>query len=280
MAGQWRFAAFYQRAARILREMLAQGSLREVYIVNNDNLLTNHILATCGYHGGPRITVIAEGLMNYQDIQLRNRAGWRETCKKAVSRALGLQRKPVIGHLSGSFDPAVSRVVTFEACGIFAPSEKVLAMPFKAIEPKARARSDTILYVETALWQWMRPSDWQPLARAFAGWIRSRNKPRLLVKQHPNYAACPFLRSLLPAFEIVYPRQSIEEIASGIDATEVVGTCCTGLVTLKYLRPDISIFDFGADVYVPKAYHGDRAAVDLMQRVGVTLVQTTNPDTV
>lgn len=145
-------------------------------------------------------------------------------------------------------------------------------LPFRPVLPKVPPREDTLLYVETALWQWMQPSDWEPLARAFAAWIHARNRPRLLIKTHPSYPACPLLRSLLPPFEVVYPDRSIEQVAPEIDAAEVVGTCCTGLVTLRFLRPDISIVDLGSDIYIPKAYHGDWSSVELMRRVGVKVI--------
>lgn len=270
--GQWRFMGFYWRAARLLIQELQSPNLQEVYIVNNDNLLTNHSLAWRSHRSSPRITVIAEGLMNYLDIRPRNRAAWRHQTKRLISRVLGLAHQPVTGHLSGSFEPNVGRVISFVASGLFAPAEKVVILPFQPVVPLVKPQPDTLLYVETPIWQWMSQDQWQPVARALATWIRQINPKRLLLKEHPTSLTCPILRSLLPPFEIMPKGQSIEELAPTIDAAHVVSTCCTGLVTLRLLRPDLQISDFGANRYIPAAYNNDFSVVNLMRAVGVKVV--------
>jgi len=272
MMGQWPFLGFYWRAAQILTRELRSPHLQEIYIVNNDNLLTNHALAWRRQGGKARITVISEGLMNYQDIQLRNRAAWRHHTKRLIAGSLGLLTHPVTGHLSGAFDSSVSRVISFVATGIFAPKEKVVILPFQPVAPAITPQPNTLLYVETALWQWMPQDQWHPIARALAAWIRQQAPSRLLVKEHPSYPACPVLRSLLPSFKILPRGQSIEEMAASIEASHVVGTCCTGLVTLRLLRPDLQISDFGANRYIPAAYNNDFSVVNLMREVGVNVV--------
>jgi len=272
LTGQWRFLGFYWRAARLLNRELRSPHLEEIYIVNNDNLLTNHALAWRRQGGKARITVISEGLMNYIDVQPRNRGAWRHRTKRLIAGSLGLLTHPVTGHLSGSFDPTVSRVISFVAAGLFAPQEKVVILPFQPVTPSIPPQPNTLLYVETALWPWMPQEQWQPIARAFAAWIRQQNPSRLLVKEHPSYPACPLLRSLLPPFELLPKCQSIEEMAPNIEAAHVVGTCCTGLVTLRLIRPDLQISDFGANRYIPAAYHNDFSVVHLMREVGVRVV--------
>lgn len=272
LRGQWRFTAYYWQGARLLSRVLGHPNLREIYLVNNDNLLTNHILASASRLPKVRITVLAEGLMNYLDIQAKNRAAWRNQLKPAVAKCFGLRNKPVIGHLSGAFDPAVSRVISFESRGLYGPPEKLAILPFKAVTPRVPQRSDTLLYIETALWQWMPAQQWEPIARGFARWIQEQSFARLQVKAHPNYPPCPLLRSLLPPFELVYEGRSLEQVAPDLDAAAVVGTCCTGLVTLRLLRPDIRCVDFGSNRYVDAAYHGDASVIRLMKALGVELI--------
>ncbi len=272
LKGQWRFTAYYWRGARLLSRVLRHPGLREIYLVNNDNLLTNHLLASASRLPRVRITVLAEGLMNYQDIQAKNRAAWRNRLKPLLAGCFGLRNQPVTGHLSGAFDPAVSRVISFEAKGLHAPPEKVTILPFKAVAPRVSPRGDTLLYIETALWQWMPAEEWEPIARGFARWIHTQGFARLRVKAHPNYPPCPLLRSLLPPFELVHEGKSLEQVASEIEASAVVGTCCTGLVTLRLLRPDLRCVDYGSNRYIHAAYHGDRSVIRLMESLGVELI--------
>lgn len=271
LLGQTRFVPFYFSAARRLREFLNREDVTGSYIVNSDNLLTNHILNFARKNPTHRVTVLAEGLMNYQDIRTKNRAWWRAATKPLIASGLGLQYVEPTTHLSGAFDPAVSRVVSFAEPGLKAPPEIATIVPLKAAQPVKQADPGTVMYVETALWQWMSEERFRPFAEAFAAWLKRLAPKKLLVKPHPNYPASAYLRSLLPPFEIVTDRRSIEEMAPEMEAGTVVGTCCTGLITLRLIRPDLRAIDFGSDHYLEHAYHGDTSVRELMLATGVEL---------
>lgn len=272
LLGQRAVAGYYWRAAALVRKLLKAETLREIYLVNYDNLLLNHVLCWARTRSSVRVTVLAEGLMNFQDIRARNRAWWRIWTKPVLASLLGLKWRTPTGHLSGAFEPEVQRVVSFSAEGLQAPPEKTVVIPFSPVAPQRPPRLDTLLYIETALWQWMSPADFEPFADAFASWIRAQSCSRLLIKPHPNYPASEYLRQQLPPYEIWGVGQSVEALAGEIDAATVVGTCCTGLVTLQMMRPDLRCVDFGADHYLPKAYYGNQDVLTLMRAAGIEFV--------
>ncbi len=270
--GQIRFIPFYWHASRILRSALQSPSLRHLFVVNNDNILTNHALLTTKSKPECHTAVISEGLMNYQDIQLVNRAKWRNQLRPLIARSLGLRWSPPCGHLSGAFEEHVKTVYGFSEVGIFAPQEKVCVFPLESIAPSLPPEPQTILFLETAIWQWMDDQKFRDFANRFVDWLNQLGSHRLLIKPHPNYPPSPYLRSMLGDFEILEDSGSVEEIAGSITASRVVGFCCTGLVTLAILRPDLQCIDFGHDFYFQHAYRGDRSLLELMASVGIQLV--------
>lgn len=272
IVGQAKFLPFYWVAASTLRAALRSPNLRYLVVINNDNMLTNHALGATASRTDCRVIVIAEGLMNYQDIRLANRAKWRNQLRPVVSGLLGLRWHHPLGHLSGAFEPNVHMVYAFAGPGLFAPLEKRRIIPFDPVEPNVASESETVLFIETALWQWMSEVEFKIFADRFAEWLKSMKPARLLIKPHPNYPPSVYLRSLLPKFEILADQESVESMANRIAAARVVGFCCTGLVTLAMLRPDIRCFDFGHDYYLDRAYRGDKTLIGLLKSAGVQLV--------
>jgi hypothetical protein len=130
---------------------------------------------------------------------------------------------------------------------------------------------DTVLLVHTGLWQWMKPADTLVLSQAFTDWLNAQGYARLLTKSHPHVAAGP-LAEMLPSHSEINDTRSLEAMAADIPAATVVGSCCTGLVTLKLMRPDLECIDFGADFYCEKAYRGDHSVEVLMRASGVRIV--------
>lgn len=271
--GQRRFIGFYRSASRQLKRALASPALKHLFVINNDNILTNHALAATQSRPECRVSVVAEGLMNYQDIQLANRARWRNLSRPVISRLLGLRWQTPRGHLSGAHEKHIHAVYSFAAPGLVSPPDKVRVIPFEPIQPTRSLRADTVLFVETALWQWMAPEQFERFADGFTAWIHSLNAQRLLIKPHPNYPPSEYLRQRLPPYAIETDPRSIEAMAADIDAARVVGFCCTGLITLAKLRPDIQCLDYGHDFYLEHAYRGDRTLLALMESVGVGLAK-------
>jgi hypothetical protein len=273
LLGQSKFIPFYWNAASVLRRVLKSKKLKTLIVCNNDNILTNHALCITKRLPGCKVIVIAEGLMNYQDILMANRAAWRNKLRPIISRLLGLRWQEPHGHLSGSYEENVDTVYSFAKEGLVAPPDKVKVIPFDRVLPKTEVDKGTVLFIETALWQWMKPEEFCEFADGFASWLRGLGAKRLIIKPHPNYPASDYLRSLLQPYEVMVDSRPIESIADQIEAQRVVGFCTTGVITLALMRPDIQCYDYGYDFYLERAYRGDKTLVNLMKAVGVTLVR-------
>ena len=271
MLGQLGVTGFYRRAALTLRRLLAGGHVRRIYVVNNDSLLTNHALEWARAATGCEVVVVVEGLMNFQDIRLRNRQAWRSVVKRIVAPLLGLQWRAPDGHLSGAFDPRVDRVLTFERSGLKAPPGKVDERKLAPLPAPSGKQIRTVLVVLSGIWQWLKPEEDQALNRGFVEWLACQGFDRVVVKPHPHVSAGA-LEGLLPAHERLDVPQSLEDMAGAIEAGTVAGICCTGLVTLKMLRPDLRCVDYGTRYYCERAYFGDRSVEDVMRNAGVELV--------
>lgn len=271
LAGQVNTLGFYRSAVRLMKKALHSRSLADIYIANSDNLLTNHMLRWAEKHPHVRVTVLAEGFMNYQDIGLANRAGWRWQIKPFIAGALGLHYRQPTTHLSGSHEPRTDRVVSFSSYGLKAPAEKTLILPFPSTGERRAPDPEKILIVLTGIGQWMQPEDFATFKEAFGAWIRSLRAKTILVKRHPNYPSGG-VEDLFGEFTYLEDERGLEMMAGDIDAGRVIGFCTTALVTLKLIRPDLRLIDFGSDFYCDKAYRSDRSIIDVLANGGVELV--------
>lgn len=270
--GQWRFIGYYRSAARLLRRLARHESIRDIYLVNNENLITAHLLNLAESRPTVSVSVVAEGIMNFQEIGVANRAGWRWRVKPAIAYLLAFRYRRPQGHLSGSFEPRVSRVVSFASDGLKAPPEKVVLRNFPAIVPLRQSDPEFALVVLTGLNQWMEPAEFEVFARAFVAWVENSGFRKIQVKKHPRVSA-GLIEELLAHYEEVGVGRTTEEMAADLEAGTVIGTCCTALVTLKLIRPDVQCIDFGSDYYSEHAYHGDGSVKTLLSATGVGLVQ-------
>ncbi|BCI51719.1 hypothetical protein NIIDNTM18_09970 [Mycolicibacterium litorale] len=272
--GQRRFIGFYRHATRILNRQLASPALQHLYVINNDNLLTSHLLETA-LRDGREVTVVVEGLMNFLDSGVHNLDSWRLKIKPVLTRLLGLRYVTPVGHQSGAFHPAVRRVVSFSRDGLRAPPEKVVLRrwPIEAA-PSLPPDPDVGLVVHTALARFMSEAQYRVFAEGYANWISAQNFRRLYTKPHPR-SEDPLLESLLPPHEVINDDRPIEDMAGDIAAGVVVGPGTTPLVTLKLMRPELRCIDFGADYYVPIVYQGGIGATPLFEAAGVERVPFT-----
>jgi len=270
--GQWRFFGYYYAAARLLRRLERSARLQHFYLVNNENLVTTHLLAVAEDLPQVDVSVLAEGLMNFQDIEPSSRAKWRWRVKPVVARLLRFRYRQPHGHLSGAFEPRVSRVVSFADEGLKAPSEKVVIRRFEPVQPIRPSDPEVALVVLTGLNQWMAPAAYSVFAHAFVGWLEAQGFRKIQVKKHPRVSA-GLIEKLLDKYEEVGRGQTTEALAAHLEAGTIVGTCCTALVTLKLIRPDLHCIDFGSDYYSEHAYHGDDSVKTLLSAAGVSLVQ-------
>lgn len=271
MLGQLAVSGFYRRAAHELHRLLAAGSIRRVYLVNNDSVLTSHALVWARRAADCEVVVVVEGLMNFQDIRIRNRQAWRSTVKRFAAPLLGLSWERPSDHLSGAFDPRVDRVLTFERRGLKSPVDKVEEHKLTALPPPQSRQAGTVLVVLSGIWQWLEPEEDLRLNRGFVSWLKAQGFDRFLVKPHPHVSAGA-LSMLLPKHQLLDVPQSLEDLAGSIEAGTVAGICCTGLVTLKLLRPDLRCVDYGTRYYCDRAYFGDRSVEEVMRTAGVEIV--------
>lgn len=271
LIGQRRFIGFYREAAKLLRDVERAQTLRDIYIVNNDNLLTSHLLHMARDEPSITVSIVGEGIMNFQRIERENRAGWRWRAKPLLAQALRLRYRTPQGHLSGAFEPEVDRVLSFAAEGLKAPPGKVEIIPFPKVTPVREADPGVALIALTGLAQWMEPDKVPPLADAFSAWVEGQGFRKILVKPHPHSPAGA-IGGCLPPHEIIADRRSLEDMAADLEAATILGTCCTGLVTLKLMRPDLRCVDFGSDYYQVHAYGGDRSVETLLRAAGVEIV--------
>ncbi len=271
--GQRRVTAFYWRAARRLRQLLATGKIRRIMIVNNDNLLCAHALAWASRHPGVQVDVIAEGIMNYQNITMKNRESWRWLAKPVIAKLLLLRWRKPIGHLSAAFDPATRNIYSFSASGLQAPPGKARIVSLQKTEARMPLQKRAGLLVHTGLWRWMDSRRYDQFMQGFLAWIKAQGFSDLYAKKHPYVAIGP-IEHHLPGVQIIGDGLSLEEMAADISAATVFGTCCTGLVTLKTMRPDLNCVDYGADFYCEHAYHGDHSVEVLMEGAGVCIVKS------
>ena len=213
--------------------------------------------------------------MNFHDSGVHNLDSWRLKIKPLLSRLLGLNYVTPVGHQSGAFHPAVSRVVSFSDKGLRAPPEKVTLRrwPIEAVQC-GPPQADVALVVHTALARFMSDEQYLVFAEGYARWIADQTFRRLYTKRHPR-SEDPLLESLLPPHELIDDSRPIEDIAGEIAAGVVIGPGTTPLVTLKLMRPELRCIDFGGDYYGPIVYRSNIGAAALFEAVGVETISFT-----
>lgn len=266
-----RILQFYWAAARLLRACLRRAELEWCLIVNNDNVLCSHTLDFALKNRRLSVGVLVEGLMNFQQITSRNRSRLGLAAKRILAPMAGLRFVRPVGHLSGAFHPSVRSVFTFRAKGLIAPQDRVVELGSTPVRISVRADPTAALVVLSGLWQWMTDAEYDSFKRSFVDWLASQHFSSIFVKRHPNVHSGG-LEEMIPNAMLWGLDGSIEDLAGIIPAGTVIGSCCTALVTLPAVRPDLSYVDFGADVYVPRAYFGDDSVKRLLSDSGVQMV--------
>lgn len=276
LQGQIKVAGFYARAIRVLKRCLALPGLQDIYLANVDNILCNHALRRhqSGRLRKPiRVSIVAEGFMNYQDIATKDRAAWRWKVKPWIAATLGLTYAHPQGHLSGSFEPGVSRVFAYSPIGLQAPPERFVEANFPASPVIRSPDPSTALVVLTGIGQWMQPAQFEQFKAAFTAWVNGLGFDKVLYKSHPYYPSGGIEDQLINAEPLKDPRR-LEDMSGEIPAATIIGYCTTGLVTLRLMRPDLRIIDWGSDLYCEYAYHGDRSIVSVLRSAGVEVVES------
>ena len=272
LLGQFKALSFYRKAVRSLKMWLKDPEISNIYIANSDNLLSNHLINWCRKRDNVKLTVVAEGNMNYHSVTQENRPRWRWWLKPAVASIFGLRFRMPVGHLSGSYDPRVNRVVAYTGTYLEAPVERVQILPFPKSEVKKKPNPEGLLILLTGIAQWMSDEDFKTFKSCFGKWVKSLNASKVWVKPHPNYPSGG-IEEEIGDFEWLNDPRSIETIAGEIPAGTIIGYWSTGLVTLKLIRPDIKCIDFGHDFYTKAAYHGDENVGRILNATGVEMVE-------
>ena len=270
--GQWRFLGFYRAAAQLLRRLEKDADVHDIYLVNNENLISAHLLSVAECRPSINVTVVAEGLLNFHEVGRTDRAAWRWRVKPPIARLLGYQYREPRDHLSGAFEPRVTRVVSFAAEGLKAPPEKVVLRHFQAVRPIRQSDPKVALVVLNNWDPWMDAARLEIFARAFVQWIEGCGFRRIQVKKHPLTSG-GLVEELLGDYEEVGSGLTMEGMAADLEAGTIIGISSTALVTLKLIRPDLHCIDFGSDYYSEHGNHGGGSAKTLFAAAGVALVQ-------
>ena len=274
--GQRRFFSFYQAAARLLRRLEKDADLRDIYLVNNDNLITSHLLSLAECRPAISATIVVEGTMNFHEIGIVDRAGWRWRVKPVIARLLGFRYREPRDHLSGAFEPRVTRVVSFAVEGLKAPPDKVVFRQFQAIQPLRQSDPQVALVMLTNWSTCFEPAIDELFVRTFVDWVESSGYRKIQVKKHPRWPGGR-MEELFEGYEEVGIGQTAEEMVTNLEAGTIIGTFSTALVSLKLIRPDLNCIDYGSDFYCEHAYHGDKTVKTLFSASGITLVQMAAP---
>lgn len=272
--GQSKFIKFYVEASKVLRRLLKSGSIERVFIPNNDNLLCNHVIQWAKRHP-MTIAVVAEGLMNYQNITAIDRANWRWWTKVIIAKFLGLKYQKPNGHLSGSFEDTVSEVYSFSDKFLAAPAEKYRLLSPKVKEGKRVFDKSYAIIVVTGINQWLPRKESVRLSERLYAFVKSRRFRYVEIKLHPNYSN-PDIEKALSDFQVLATRKSVEEILPEVEAGTVISTGSTALATIKITFPEVECIDFGSDLYVAHAYRNDMSMVNFMKSLGVVCVKSDN----
>lgn len=273
ISGQLRLIGYFRRAAHMIRTLLATGNIRHVLLVNNDNVLNNHFFSAAKEHPELEISVLAEGIMNFQDIQMKNRDWWRTAIKPVFARALGLSWREPTRHVSGSLEPETRHVYSFAAEGLVAPAEKIRLIAFPEVSREVIPDPAAAVIAMTGLHLWMTEENYAEFAKRFVAWKKTLPFTKYYVKRHPRATDGPLFDELVDC-EVIGENQSIEEMAGSFPGATIIGFCCTGLVTLSLIRPDLNCIDFGSDFYCDAAYFGDRSVERLLKGSGVELISS------
>jgi len=271
MLGQVRFIGYYLDAKKLVDRAFKSG-VDNCYIVNNDNLICNYILRLAEKAANVAVSVIAEGFMNYQKIEVDDRAFWRWFLKPVIARLLGYRYEKPSTHLSGAYENAVEKVYVFNENGVYAPKEKVILQKVFSTEQASSERHEVgLLYLETALWQWMSEDFWMVFADSFAEYLNSYNTT-IYIKEHPNYPPSDYLRKRLNNYEILNLDGGIEDSLAAYRYNTIVSHWCTALGTLKMIDPDLRCIDYGSNYYTEKAYSVDSDLRSVFDVFGIEVV--------
>jgi len=273
----FKLAAFYfnQRSA-IDRLLGQQNSIAEVYIVNADNLLCAHIINKIKvglYTHHVRLSVLAEGFMNYQDITASNRSAVKNLLKLIGARLLGIRYTTPKAHLSGSYESCVHRVFGYWMSGLKAPAWKATTVPLPRVEVTVTPVPNSALIIMTGIHQWMSAEDFSRFKQRFIEWVQRRNFSCVYVKAHPNYKDGGIEAGLRDTTRWGDGRP-LEKLAGEIPSATVIGFCTTALATIRQIRSDLEVIDWGSDLYVDSAYAGDTSVVTVLNALGVRLVRS------
>ena len=90
VASRWQSMRFYRSAARTLRSWMSDTRLRHAYIVNGNNLLTNHLLQMAASSQFD-VSVVAEGLLNFADVEVEQHGAWRGSVRSVAAPMMRLR---------------------------------------------------------------------------------------------------------------------------------------------------------------------------------------------
>ena len=266
---------FFIRSIRLIRGYLHRSDIERVLIVNNDNIIINYIVNNIHKQmKDVEISVLVEGIMNYQDITIRNRSKFNLAVKMFISLLLGFKYIIPKGHLSGAYMQQVKKVYSFSAKGLKAPVDKICVCELAVEKKITGVKNNAILLVLSGLYKWMPATKYDQYCDLFMKHLSTIKYSDVFVKQHPRCLDDPLLARLQNDLKYLDKDVPIEKMAGDIKVKQAIGFCSTALATLKMLRPDIECNDFGADYYCTEAYYGDDSVLEFFEGVHVGVIES------
>ncbi len=261
-----KLSVYFFRCYLMIRRYLSQYKIQHIYLVNNDNLLTNYILNRLD--SKVEISVLVEGLMNFQDITIENRHRMSVPLKRIAAFMMGFRYMVPDGHLSGAYMPSVSRVFSFSSAALKAPVEKVIECQIESNIIPAGSK-DSLLLILSGLYKWMSPANYRQLCTKFQKYLQANQFKTIKVKPHPRCVDDPLLNYLPDGCVMLSKEEPLEKMVNELDVGVAVGFCSTAIVTLHLMSSGVKCLDFGADFYCEHAYNGDKSVVKFFDAMGI-----------
>ena len=258
----------YVNTINKLKYYLRNSEITNVFIVNNDHLLTNHILHIHNKYYY-RISVIAEGLMNYQNITKKNRSAIGFFFKKILAFIFNIKYVIPKTHLSGAFENSVEDVFTFSKTGINAPIDKVRIVKNFSNTLNTSSNKCGVLLLLSGLYTMLPSYEYSNLMILITNYIKNLNPRIIYIKKHPRYQFDPILDIFNDYIEVDQDIP-IEEIINELEISHIVGSFSTALITLKMIQPELISVDIGYSIY-SKYLDGFDTIFDLYKSTNIEL---------
>ncbi len=244
--------AFYSYITAIfyLKNILKNNNIENVLLVNIDHILTNHMInikkldksfISTKYH------VLAEGLMNYENVKIGHRKTLTIFLKHIIASFTGLIFKKPDGHLSGAYEKVVKNVFAFSKKSIQSPLEKVIVT--NTVKKATASDKNNTLILCSGAYTMLSVDKYSKICDLIDDYLSKNNFDKVYLKKHPRLNDDPLIDRLMN-FEEIEQNKPIEMILSEYPIKYVISSYSTSLISLKQMFNNLIAIDVGYDIYV------------------------------